>query len=59
MAKSPLCMWQHYKIEKKIHTHKLIYGRCEKSGNHLEEDLAKSGYKPNMKSKFFNCPSIF
>jgi hypothetical protein len=29
----------------------IIPGRCKKSGNHLWEDLAKSGYKPNVKYK--------
>jgi hypothetical protein len=24
-------------------------GRCKKSGNHPKEDLANSGYKPDMK----------
>jgi hypothetical protein len=28
-------------------------GRCKKSGDHHWEDLAKYGYKPNMKCKFW------
>ncbi len=41
---------------------KTLTGRCRKSAYHLYEDLAKSGYKPNMKYKsliillyFFGC----
>jgi hypothetical protein len=28
----------------------------DESGNHPKEDLAKSGYQPNMKYKMFNHP---
>jgi hypothetical protein len=29
------------------------------SGNHPKEDLAKSGYQPDMKYKVFNHPFIY
>jgi hypothetical protein len=29
------------------------------SGNHPKEDLAKSGYQPDMKYKIFNHPFIY
>jgi hypothetical protein len=28
-------------------------GRCRRNGEHREEDLAKSGYKSNMKYKYW------
>jgi hypothetical protein len=34
-------------------------GRCRKSGDHPYEEIAKSGYEPNMKLKIFNYPTIF
>ncbi len=30
----------------------------DEEGNHPEEDLAKSGYIPNVKQKIFNHPSM-
>jgi hypothetical protein len=32
---------------------------CRKSDDHPQEDLAKSDYKPEIKYKIFNHPSIF
>ncbi len=35
-------------------------GECEKIGDHLWEDLANSGYKPDRMHNFFkNHPYIF
>jgi len=32
---------------------------CNQNGNHLQEDLAKFGYRPNAKVDHFNNPFIF
>jgi hypothetical protein len=55
--------WQHFLVPVKkraIYTSDLLFLGifvCSPSGNHHEVDLAKSGYKPNMKA--FNHHSIF
>jgi hypothetical protein len=53
--------WQHFSSKKRaIYTSDLLFLGifvCSPSGNHHEVDLARSGYKPNMKD--FNRHSIF